>query len=239
MDPTEQPATSTNQPATSLVRAAVGTWLRYLVPLTLLSAIAFSPVIAIAARVGVPVDRPGASATLGIGWALLAIAWPCQLVLVGAASAIAGARPPRRSQLHAFRAGLRQLVRAIVPCLAAVAVIAIGGLALVAPGVLLIVFLSLTGAGRARGLPGPLTESVAIVRMRLPVVALAVAATLAIDAAIGLGAYGGLVGALPRPPSPAQLAHVRSFVRAIALGLVLWSPLPATLLATIRARAER
>ncbi|HET7505690.1 MAG TPA: hypothetical protein VFK02_31940 [Kofleriaceae bacterium] len=233
MDPTAQPAISTGQPASSLVRAALGTWLRYIVPLALLSAIALSPVIAIAARVSVPVDKSAASATLGTGWALLAIAWPCQLMLVGAASAIAGARSPRASQLRALRAGLGQLVRAIVPCLAAMVVIAIGSLALAVPGLVLIVLLALTGASTARGLPGPITESIAIARTRLPAVALAVATMLALDAAIGLSAYRELVGALPHQPTPAQLAAVRTFVRVIAVALVVVSPLPACVIASI------
>jgi hypothetical protein len=238
VDPTVQPESSKSQPAVSLVRSAANTWLRYLVPLTLLSAIALSPVIAIAVRARVPVDQPSANALLATGWQLLAIGWFGQLVLVGSAAAITGARPPRPSQLHAFGGGLGQLVRAIVPCLAAVVVIAIGSLALVVPGLLLLVLLALTGASTARGLPAPLTDSIAIARAQLPAVALTVAAMLALDAAIGLAAYRGFVIGLPRQATPAQLAAVRQFVRAIALALVLVSPGPATVLAKIHARAR-
>jgi hypothetical protein len=116
-------------------------------------------------------------------------------------------------------------------------VIAIGSLALVVPGLILLVLLALTGAGRARGVPAALADSIAVARKHLPVIAVTVAAMLALDAAIGLAAYRGFAP-LPRQPSPAQLAAVRHFVRAIAIALTLASPLPATVLATIRARAS-
>jgi hypothetical protein len=212
--------------------------LRYLVPLTLLSAIALAPVIVIALRVRVPVDPAGANAAVIAGWGMLAIAALGQLVLVGGAAAVARVQPSQLSQLGALRSGFMGLVRAIVPCVAAAVAIAIGSLALLVPGLALLVLLALTGASRERGLPAPLVDSIAVARTQLPTVALTVAAMLALDAAIGLAAYRGFVVPLPRQPTPAQLAAVRHFARAIALALVVVSPLPATMLATIRARAE-
>jgi hypothetical protein len=92
------------------------------------------------------------------GWGLLPIAWLGQLVLIGGAAAILRARP---SQLRAFTAGLAQLVRAILPCLAAAAAIATASLALVLPGLVLLALLSLTGASTARGpTPQPLASLV-------------------------------------------------------------------------------
>jgi hypothetical protein len=216
----------------------VGSWLRYLAPLTVLSAIALAPVIVIALRVRTPLDQASANAAVIAGWDILAIAWLGQLVLVGAAAAVTRAQPPLRSQLGAFRSGFVGLVRAIVPCLAAAVAIAIGSLALVVPGLALLVLLALTGASRERGLPAPLVDSIAVVRKQLPAVALTIAAMLALDAAIGLAGYRLFVAPLPRQPLPAQLAVVRHFVRAIAIALVVVSPLPATVLATIRARVE-
>jgi hypothetical protein len=216
----------------------VDSWLRYLIPLTLLSAIALAPAIVIALRVRAPLDQAGANAAVIAGWEMLAIAWFAQLVLVGGAAAVTRAQPPQLSQLGALRGGLVQLVRAIVPCLAAAVAIAIGSLALAVPGLALLVLLALTGASRERGLPAPLVDSIAVARQQLPAVALTVTAMLALDAAIGLAAYRLFVVPLPRQPSPAQLAAVRHFVHAIAIALVVVSPLPATVLATIRARAE-
>jgi hypothetical protein len=253
VDPTPQPATSASEPSTSLLQAAVDTWLRYIVPLTLLSAVALSPVIVIALRVRAPVDQAAANAVVATGWTMLAIAWLGQLVLVGGAAAVTrtprsppsqpSPSPPRSqpwppSQLRAFSAGLARLVRAIVPCLAAAAVVAIGSLALIVPGLILLVLLALTGASRARGVPAALVDSIAIARKHLPAVAVTIAAMLALDAAIGLAAYRGFAVPLPRQPTPAQLAAVRHFVRAIAIALVIASPLPATVLAMIRARAS-
>lgn len=215
-----------------VIAPAIRTWLRYLVPLTVLSAIALCPAIAIAWRLRTPADPAGAQTALAVGWAMTAAAWPAQLVLVAGASAMTAGRP---SQLRALGQGLARLAGAIVPCLAAVAAIAIGSLALVVPGLVLLVILALTGASRQPGVRAALVDSIAAVRAQLPAVALAVAATLAIDAAIGAVAYAVLVGA-PRG-HPAQLAAVREFVRVVAASLVVASPLPATVLATIRTRA--
>ena len=143
--------------------------------------------------------------------------------------------PP--SQLRALTRGVLQLVRAVVPCLVAALAVAIGTLALVLPGLVLLVLLSLTAASRERGLPAPLLDSIAAARRQLPAVALAVLALFALDAAIGLVAYRAFLLPLPAKPTPIQLAAVRNFVRAIALALVVLSPLPATVLATLHDRA--
>jgi hypothetical protein len=212
--------------------------LRYIVPLTLLSAIALSPVIALALRVRAPLDQASANAAAIVGWEMLGIAWLGQLVLVGGVAAVTGRPASPISQVRALRSGLVGVSRAAVPCLAAAVVVAIGSLAMVVPGLVLLVLLALTGASRERGLPAPLLDSIAASRAQLPAIALTVAGMLALDAAIGLGAYRGFVAPLPRQATPAQLATVRHFVRAIAIALVVISPLPATVLATIRARAE-
>lgn len=221
----------------SVLRCALAAWLRYAVPLSLLSAIALAPVIAIALRTPLPANQAEALGVLVRGWGLLAPAWLGQLVLVGAAAAILRARP---SQLRAFTAGLGPLVRAIVPCLAAVAAIATASLALVVPGLVLLVLLSLTAASTARGLPAPLVDSVAVARAHPRAVVLAAIAMLAIDAGIVLAAQRALVAVpLPRAPSAAQLAMLPVFARAVALALVLASPLPALALAAIHVRAAR
>jgi hypothetical protein len=219
----------------SVVVEALRIWLRYLVPLTLLSAVALSPVIASAFTTRAPVDAASASATLPRGWLLLAIAWPCQMVLVGGTAAVARDRP---SQLGALGAGLCQLARAILPYLAALAAIAIGSLALAVPGVLLFVLLAPIGASRARGIAAALTETIAATRKQLVVATLAVLAMLALDLAISVAGYRALIGPVGRHPTPAQLAAVRSSVRAIALVLVVVSPWPATVLAMLHRRGE-
>jgi len=222
------------RPGPPVVAAALSTWLRYLVPLTLLSAIAVSPALVLALRARPPLDPAGARAALTLGWEMIGLAAFGQLILVGGAAAVTRARP---SQLRALGGGLMQLARAIVPCLAAVAAIALGGLALVVPGLVLFVLLALTGASPARGVPAALADSIAAARAQLPATALAVFAMLAIDVAIGVAAQRAFIAPLPRQPAPAQLAQLRLFVHVIALALVILSPLPATVLATIRTRA--
>jgi hypothetical protein len=230
------PATSAGDLHAAVVGPAIRTWLGHIVPLTLLSAIALSPLVALAASVRVPADAAAARPVIQLGWTLLAIAWLGQLLLVGAVAAML-TDPP--SQLRAFTGGLLQLVRAVVPCLVAALAVATGSLALVLPGLLLLALLSLTAASRERGLPGPLLDSLAAARRQLPAVALAVVGLFAIDAAIGLVAYRALLVPLPARPTPVQLAAVRNFVRAIVLALVVLSPLPASLLATLYARVRR
>jgi hypothetical protein len=97
---------------------AIRLWLRYVAPLTALSALALSPVLLVALRTPPPADAAQARAMIALGWKLLALAWFGQLVLVGGAAAIARDTP---SQLAALGRGAAQMLRAIVPCLAAAA----------------------------------------------------------------------------------------------------------------------
>ncbi|HMG56601.1 MAG TPA: hypothetical protein VK601_24040 [Kofleriaceae bacterium] len=237
MDPTPEPIPEPT-PRTAIIGPAVRTWLGHAAPLTALSAIALSPLVAVALRTRAPVDAAGARSAIGLGWTLLAVAWLGQLVLVGAAAAVMRAQGSGLGALAAFGAGAAQLARAALPCLVAALAVAIGGLALAVPAPVLLVLLALTGASRERGLPAPLLDSIAAARRQLPAVALAVAALLAIDAAIGAVAHRALIAPLARQPTPAQLAAARDFVRAIAIALVAISPLPACVLARLRARVE-
>jgi hypothetical protein len=216
------------------VSAAVDVWVRYLVPLTVLSAVALLPVIAIALRVKPPSDAAGAHAIFQLGWALLALVWLGQLLLIGGAAAIARARP---RQLRAFGVGLAQLARALVPCLAVVAGVAIGGLALAIPGAVLVVLLALTGASREPGV-GALRDSIAAAHRRLPVTAIAVVAMLALDVAIVAVGQRVLTVPLSKIPAAGQLASLPHFLRIATLALVLVSPIPASVLATLKLRAE-
>jgi hypothetical protein len=213
------------------ITAAIRTWLRYVVPLTVLSVIALSPVVVVALRARPPADAAGANALVALGYELLALAWFGQLLLIGAASAVAG------SQLAALRAGFAQLLRALVPCLAAVVAIALAGLALALPGVALVVLLSLTGASPKRGLAA-LRDSIAAARRRLPGIALAVAAMLVLDVAIAWVSQRLLVPPLPKRPTSEQLAAARQFLHCVAAVLVVLSPLPALVVASFRAPAE-
>lgn len=222
-------------PPTSLLGPAIRLWVRNLIPLTALSALALSPVLAVAQLTRAPTDRASALAAANTGWVLVALAVFGQLILTGAASAMITAP----SRLRALPRGLAQLARAIVPCLAAVVAIALGGLALAVPGAILLVLLALTGASRARGVTAALTESMTAARAQWIAVALIIAGAIALDIAIRMSAYGALVGPLPRQPTPAQLAAIRQYLQVTAVELVVFSPLVASLLAVVRHRADR
>jgi hypothetical protein len=216
---------------------------RYPVPLLALAAAALAPWLLLALAVPLPASPVAASAALRDGWLIGATAWIGQLLLVGAAAplvrAVDAGAPP--SQRQALGRGALGMARAAVPWLAAVAAIAIGGLALALPGLLLLVLLSATAASEAPGLPGPLLESAARVRRALPLAAGAVAALLAID----LGAVFA-AQALLRPAAaagarlrPEQLVALGDVPRLAALVAVLAAPPIAAMLAAIHVRGER
>jgi hypothetical protein len=242
LPPTKQPAVgiasaksaSGAMAAVRLVGTALRTWLQYLVPLTLLSALAAAPVVVLALLTPVPADAAAAAALRMRGWELAALGVFCQLLLVG------GVAPATRrpSQLAALGLGAAQIARAVLPCLAAAAAIAIGSLALAVPGLLLVVLLALTGASPERGVAPALRDSIAAARAQLPAVAITVVAMLALDAAIAIAATRMFGAPLPRRATPQQLAMARHLVHAVALGLVVLSPVPATVLATVRRRAR-
>ena len=219
-----------------LVSTAARRWLRYALPLTALSAIAFAPLIVLALRTEVPVDRAGINLTIARGWGLAALGWLCQLVLVGGATPIARAAPAELSQLRAFTAGLAQMSRAVVPCLVAGVAIAIGCLALVVPGLMLFALLAVTGASAERGLPAPLVDSIGFARRQLPAIAIAAGAMFALDVAIAIAAQVGFAN--PSIPSVQALAQVPYFTRAITAALIVASPLPAAALAVLRAAGD-
>jgi hypothetical protein len=243
LPPTKQPAVEVASvksargafaAAGRLVGTALRTWLQYLVPVTLLSAVASAPVVLLALLTPVPADAAAAAALRLRGWELAALGLLCQILLVG------GIAPATRrpSQLSAFGSGAAQIARAVLPCLAAAAAIAIGTLALAVPGLLLLVLLALTGASPERGVAPALRDSIAAARAQLPAVAITVVVMLALDAAIAITATRMFGAPLPKRATPQQLAMARHLVHAVALGLVVLSPLPATVLATIRRRAR-
>lgn len=218
---------------------ALRTLARYAAPLVLLSALVFAPLALHALRAEAPRDAAAATRLLVWSFAVAGTAWILQLVLVGAvAPAVrAVAAGERVSQLRVLGRGLLHGVRMALPIAVVGAAVFVGGLALVVPGLALLVLLSLTGASSEPGMPGPLLDSVAVARANLRPVATVVLVMLVVDVALAGGAYLVLAGSLPKKPTPEQLGAYRTVARVTALGLVAVSPLAATLLAAIRARA--
>ena len=222
---------------------AVKTWLRYIVPLTLLAAIVLGPVAVLAHAIAPPLDLPHARIAIHVGWILAGTVWVLQLLLVSAAAPLVAsvARDAPLSQPRAFLAAARGLGRGFVPWCVAIAAIILGGIAFVVPGVLVLGLVALTGASDQLGepLPAPLLDSVAVVRAHAREVAIALAIIVATCFAIALAAHLAIAPSLPKTKPPiAVLAPARTFVQVVALALIAGSALPACVLAAIYQRAS-
>ncbi len=207
----------------------------------MLSALLFGPVLWMVFHLRPPTDAAQAGSLVRLGFTISALAWIAQLALVaGVAPAVRSLEHGRPlSQLRAFTAGIVNLVRMMLPCLLAVAAIGLGSLAVVLPGLGLLVLLSLTGASTEPGLPAPLVDSLATVRANLRSVVIVIAVMLAVDLAIPFVAQLVAASALPKKPSADQLATYRRVPQLIVATLAIMSPVLASMLAAIRARADR
>lgn len=209
------------------------TWVRYAVPLTIVSLVAMLPFVWIALRVPVPADLAAARLDLKLGWAMAATAWLFQLWLVGAAAPLAG--NPAMSQARALTAAFVGLGRAAIPVAIAATMVLVGSIALVIPGVVLLVMLALTGATEGP-LPQPLVASIAIARQHWKRLAVIIAAMVVADLAIAAITHALVVPKLPAKAPGAMIAPVRGFVRIVAGVLVVGSAVPATILAELAAK---
>ena len=226
-------------PLTSLLGR---TYLRYAIPLTLLSALAFAPLLYLAWKVRIPPDVAHAKGVVRTTWLLAGMSIVPLLVLVGGVTPAVRSivhRTPA-SQLSALRLGIAGLVRAAVPCLLAIVAILIGSLALLIPGLVLLVLLSLSGA-TADGegdLRTRLTAGVSAARASPA----AVTAILVVSIGIMIGAVyflqRGLPIPLPKQPPPQLLATFQLFARYAIIGIAIAAPLPAIALAAIAARVR-
>ena len=215
------------------------TYVRYLVPLTVLSLIAFAPLLVLAQGIKVPLNGKQVALVLRYTWAFAGFSLiPLFLLVAGVAPAVRGIVSGKpRSQLTVLGAGLVGLARAVVPILLAVAAFAIGGLAVVVPGLILVVLLALTGASTEDGAPARLTDSIAIARTKFLPIAGVIVVTLAVQA-LAIFLLSRQLIPLPKPPPPAQLAAFRDLLRVCVVGIALAAPIPAVVLATIHARAR-
>jgi hypothetical protein len=223
----------------------VRAWLRYVVPATLLGCIACAPLVLFALRVAAPADVAAAQRAVRAAWIIAGAAIACELWLVSAvAPAVASvAAGSPLAQPAALVAGARNLVRGFVPWVVCVVAVLLGGAALVVPGVLLAILMSLTGASRElpRGAQAAIADSIATVRPRLARVGLVVVAIVGVQLAVTGALQLALLPALAKTMSAARLAPVRTYVRAVAIAVVALAPLAACALATVysQAQAER
>lgn len=227
----------------AVLSLTVRAWLRYIVPLTLLAVIALGPVAYAAWKTAAPTDVATARALVRRAWLLTTCAIALQLLLVAAAApavrALHAGAPI--SQLGALAMGMRGLVRGFVPWLTAIVAVMLGGLALVVPGVLLLVLVSMTAASDQLGapMPAPLQDSIAIARAHLPRIALLVAAVIGVDLAITFAAQYVFVPVVGKKVVAAKLAPIRTFVQISALALVAIAPAIACAIAATYSHAKR
>ncbi len=223
-----------------VVALAFRTYARYVVPLTLLSLVLFAPLLAYGLLSKTPSELGPAWRMVMIGWGAAATAWIAQYMLVGAAAplarSIAGGTP--LGQLAALRVAIGGLVRAVLPTLMVVASIAMGSMALVLPGLVLGVLLSLTGASTRSGLAEPMLDSVARVRAKLKIAIAAVVAILVVDLAIITLPFAILLGPLSPRPTPEELAAAQLILQITAIGIPLVTPLAACVLAAVATTAH-
>lgn len=218
-------------------------WLRYVVPFSVLGLIALSPIAYVALKAGAPTDVLRARAGVRLGWTLAALGVVLQLWLVSAvAPAVRGlAAGAPLSQWRALSSGITGLLRGLVPWATAIIAVLLGGIALVVPGLVLLVLVSLTGASDQLGrpLPAPIADSVAVVRAHLPRIAIVVGVLVALDLAVALAAQLAFVPMVGKKVAVAKLAPVRTFVRLSAAGVLVLAPIVATALAAAYSDAKR
>lgn len=216
------------------VPLALRAWLRYLIPLTLLAIIACVPMLWLGMRAPPPTDVPHARRLMRVAWAIAATAWIWQLWLVAgvapAVRSLADGKP--LSQVAALTAGLRGLAVKFIPVVITVFAIALGAVALVVPGVLLLVLLATTGAVESH------TDAVAVAvaPANLKRTAITVGAVIAGALLIGLVCQLAFVPAIGKKVPISKLASIREFMRVLVLLLTALSPLAATAIAATTAR---
>jgi hypothetical protein len=221
----------------------VRTYVRYVLVVTVLAAIAFTPILWLVSRVHVPADANAAKGVMRTTWLLVGMSLVPMLLLVGgvtpAVRSIAVGAP--LSQARALSGGVIGLVRAAIPVGVAVLAMLIGSLALAVPGLVLFVLLALSGATadldgdlRAR-----LAAGAAIARSRAGAVAVVLAASIALTVGGAYMLQRGLPIPLPKQPTPEQLAAFRQFARHAIAGIAFVAPLPAIALAALAIKAAR
>lgn len=214
---------------------ALRAWLRYLVPLTLLAFVACLPMLWIAMRAPAPPDVQHARRWMRVAWAIASTAWICQLWLVAAAApavrSLADGAP--LSQGTALTAGLRALAVKFIPILIAVLAIALGSVALVVPGVLLLVLLSPTGAVESH------TEAIAVARANMKRLALTLACVIAGALVIALACQLAIVPSIGKKVAAPKLLPIRTFLRVLVLSLTAYAPIGACAIAAVTARRAR
>lgn len=218
------------------------TYARYAVPVTVLTALLYAPLLYLAWSAKLPATLGEGKAAIRLAWAMLGISLLPMFVLVGgiapAVRSLASGRPA--SQVRALVDGVRGVVSAALPCALAITAALIGTLALVVPGLVLLMLFALVGASDASG-AARLADAAALARSRPTALAIAgvLVVTVAVHAAALWFVQRGLAVPIPRKPTPEQLGELRTLLRTSVLASAAIAPFAAVALAAIHARAVR
>jgi hypothetical protein len=217
------------------VPLALRAWLRYLVPLTLLAFIACLPMLWIAWRWPAPVDVQHARMQMRVTYALASTAWIWQIWLVAgvapAVRSLAEGRPI--SQGRALTRGLRGLATKLIPVVIAIFAIVLGSVALVVPGVLLLILLSTTGASASH------TEAISVARANMKRLAITIAVIIVGALVIAFACQIAIVPSIGKKVAAAKLLPIVAFTRIVALSLTAYAPVAACAIAAATARRVR
>jgi hypothetical protein len=223
------------------VKLALRTWIRYVVPFTLLSLLAYAPLILVANRLSAPASIDQAHALVLITRILggLAILWSLGIVGVIAPTmrAVDAGAPP--SQIAALLSGLRGLVASIVPVGAAIFALLLGLGALVVPGILLAPLVALTGASSEVGLAARLADATAVGRAHWRTIALVLVFIVLVGIAVLVGVEHAVHLPLIKKAPAALIAGTQRYPRIALPLLALLAPIGAAFLAAIHTTARR
>jgi hypothetical protein len=217
------------------------TWIRYVVPFTLLSLLAYAPLILVANRLSAPASVDQARTLALITWILGGVAISLALGIVGAVAptvrAVDAGSPP--AQHAALFAGLRGLVASIVPVGAAIFALLLGLGALVVPGIVLAPLVALTGASTELGLGERLADAATVGRAHWRTIAIVLVAMILIGAGVLAAVEHMAHLPLSKKAPAAMIAGTQRFPRIAIPLLAILAPIAATFLAAIHTVARR
>ncbi len=204
---------------------------RNLIPIAVSTVIACGPLLWFALSARVPVHAAGAAALTRTVIAVAASGVVSTLVLVGAVAPLVErvALGTRCGPIANLKLALRGLAGAVLPVGLASAVVFVGGLALVLPGLVLLVLVAWTGASDAPDAIGRVVDSATRARRDATAIAITlITAILVVAAVIVLVRVS-----FPAPPKKPTAAHWRTY-QPLAHAVLAWlavAPAAAVILA--------
>lgn len=217
--------------------------LRYAPVLLVVCAIACAPAIGEALLQGRVTNAAVARSQVQLVWLVAGLAFAGQLLAVGAAAPLVRSLADEApiALRDAPRVAFAGLAATVGPWLVAIAAIAIGFIALVVPGAILLALFATVGATPRAGDSVGLTLATTAVetRARPRRVVATVAAVIVVDVALAIVVRTAFMHAIPNKPTAAQLAAVHVGLQLLAAAIVVVTPIAACALASARPTTAR